>query len=234
VAPSLHAAGRYRLLALQQRLQLAGTHAVRRRGAGLAFSNLREYVRGDDPRFIDWKHSARREKLISREYSVEQGQTLLIAVDSGRMMTELAGDRSRFELALSSALALAAVAVASGDKVGFLVFDDTIRAMVPAASGPRVLHAIRKAVVGVVPKMAEPDYALAFARLSSQQRSRALIVLFTDVIDPRASRSVSSEHDARRSPSSPDGRSSPERFALRRGRGWSARETGIGFQGGGR
>lgn len=190
VAPSLQTAGRYRLLALQQRLQLAGAHAVRKRGAGMAFSNLREYVRGDDPRFIDWKHSARREKLISREYSVEQGQTLLIAVDAGRMMTELAGDRSRFELALSSALALASVAISTGDKVGFIVFDDSIRALIAPASGPRALHAIRNAVIGVGPTMTEPDYAKAFAKLSSQQRSRSLVVVFTDVIDPRASRSV--------------------------------------------
>ncbi len=66
VAPSLTIAGRYRMLALQHRLQLAGLHRMRQRGSGMAFSNLREYVRGDDPRLVDWKQTARRQKLITR------------------------------------------------------------------------------------------------------------------------------------------------------------------------
>jgi uncharacterized protein (DUF58 family) len=106
------------------------------------------------------------------------------------MMTELAGDRSRFELALSSALALASVAIATGDKVGLIVFDDAIRASVAPMSGPRALQAFGNAVIGVSPTMTEPDYALAFTRLSAQQRSRSLIVFYTDVIDPLASRAV--------------------------------------------
>ncbi len=190
VTPSMTGVRRYRLLALQHRLQDAGVRAIRRRGDGTNFANLREYVTGDDPRRIDWKATARREKLITREYTVEQGQTVLVAVDAGRMMTQLAGPLSRFEHALSSATLLADVATQSGDQVGAIVFDDQVRAFVPAARGRPALQRLRDAFVPVRATMTEPDYAAAFRTLSARHRKRSLIVLYTDVIDPRASQSL--------------------------------------------
>jgi uncharacterized protein (DUF58 family) len=190
VAPSLAGIRRYRLLALQHRLRDMGVRAVRRRGEGTTFDTLREYVAGDEPRHVDWKASARRGTLITRQYTVEQGQTILIAIDSGRLMTQLAGPVSRFEQALSAALILADVAVGSGDRVGCMVFDDEPRVFVSAARGRAALAAIRAALIPVTPSMVEPDYAAAFRTLAARNRKRSLIVLFSDVIDPRASHAL--------------------------------------------
>ena len=190
VAPSIAGIGRFRLLALQQRLRDPGSRNIRRRGEGMSFAGLREYAIGDDPRRIDWKASARRDKLIAREFTVEQGQTVMIAVDAGRLMTQLAGDRSRFEHALSAALILADVALSNGDRVGCMVFDDDIRAYVPPGKGRATLQRIRDALVPAVATMAEPDYALAFRTLASRHRKRSLVVVFTDAIDVRASQSL--------------------------------------------
>ncbi|MBX6333412.1 MAG: DUF58 domain-containing protein, partial [Gemmatimonadaceae bacterium] len=190
VTPSLTGVRRFRLLALHHRLRDLGVRAIRRRGEGSNFSNLREYVTGDDPRHIDWKATARRQKLITREYTVEQGQTVMIAIDSGRMMTQLAGTISRFEYALSSATLLADVAVQSRDQVGLLLFDDEVRAFVPASRGREALERVRRALIPAVATMAEPDYAGAFRALAERHRKRSLIVLFTDVIDVRASQAL--------------------------------------------
>ncbi|MGH7718963.1 MAG: DUF58 domain-containing protein [Gemmatimonadaceae bacterium] len=190
VTPSLAGVRGYRLLSLQHRLRDAGVRAIRRRGEGTSFSALREYTLGDDPRHIDWKATARRRKLISREYAVEQGQTVLIAIDGGRMMTQIAGELPRFEYALSSAMVLADVAVHSGDRVGLILFDDEVRAFVPAARGAAALQGIRQALVPAKATMTEPDYAVAFRMLAARHRKRSLIVLFTDVIDPRASQAL--------------------------------------------
>jgi uncharacterized protein (DUF58 family) len=190
VTPSIAGLRRYRLLAVQHRLRDAGVRAIRRRGEGTSFTNLREYVLGDDPRHIDWKATARRDRLITREFAVEQGQTVLIAVDAGRMMTQLAGPFPRFEYALSSAMVLADVAVHSNDQVGLVVFDSEVRSFVPAARGATALENLRGALVPVVPRMVEPDYASAFRLLAARHRKRSLIVLFTDVIDARASQAL--------------------------------------------
>ena len=190
VAPSIAGIGRFRLLALQQRLRDAGSRNIRRRGEGMSFAGLREYAVGDDPRRIDWKASARRNKLIAREFTIEQGQTVMIAVDAGRLMTQLAGERSRFEHALSAALILADVALSNGDRVGCMVFDDDVRAYVPPGKGKATLQRIRDALVPAVATMAEPDYALAFRTLAARHRKRSLVVVFTDAIDVRASQSL--------------------------------------------
>ena len=190
VIPSIIGAGRYRLLAAQYRLRTAGQRVLRRRGAGTSFANLRDYVAGDDPRRIDWKATARRHRLISREFTVEQGQTIVIAIDCGRMMTQLAGDRPRFEYALASALMLADIALSTGDRVGLIVFDSRMRSYIAPTRAPGTLDAIRDALTGVTATMTEPDYAAAFRTLTERNRRRSLIVLFTDVIDVRSSRAI--------------------------------------------
>ena len=197
VTPSVANVRRFRLLAIQHRLYEAGVRAVRQRGEGRSFASLREYVVGDDPRHIDWKATARRGKAITREFTIEQSQSVFCLIDSGRSMTQLAGTYTRFEHALSAALVLTDVAASAGDRVGTLVFDDEVRTFVPAQRGHAALRTVRNALIPVRATLTEPDYAAAFRFLAARQRRRALIVFFTDVIDARASRALIA-HVARR------------------------------------
>ncbi len=190
VAPSLGGVKRFRWMAVHHRLSTVGVRQARRRGEGRSFARLRDYVVGDDPRHIDWKATARRGHPITREFTVEQSQTVFLLIDAGRSMTQLAGPYPRFEYALSAALLLADVAITAGDYIGALVFDDEPRAFMPAQRGVRALHSLRTALVSVQPTFVEPDYAAAFRALAQRQRKRALIVLVTDVIDTRASRAL--------------------------------------------
>jgi uncharacterized protein (DUF58 family) len=190
VVPSLANVRRFRLLAMQHRLQDVGVRALRRRGEGRSFAGLREYVPGDDPRNIDWKSTARHERMMLREFTIERSQTVMTLVDCGRAMTQMAGDFARMEHVLSAAMLLTDVAAVSGDQVGALAFDDSVRAFVPPQRGRAALGAVRQALSGVTASLAEPDYAAAFRMLALRQRRRALIVFFTDVIDARASRSL--------------------------------------------
>ncbi|MEP7065153.1 MAG: DUF58 domain-containing protein [Gemmatimonadota bacterium] len=190
VTPSLAGVRNLRLLAVQHRLRDAGIRSIRRRGEGSSFASLREYSVGDDPRHVDWKATARRQKLMTREFTVEQGQTMMIAVDAGRMMTQLASGVPRFEYALSAATLLASVAVQAGDQVGLLLFDNELRAFVPPARGEKAMRSIRQALIPARATLTEPDYASAFRTLATRHRKRSLIVLITDVIDPRSSQAV--------------------------------------------
>ncbi len=190
VVPSLSQVRKFRLLAVQRRLRDAGVRQVRRRGGGMTFDSLREYVAGDDPRHIDWKASGRRGIAQVRQYTVEQGQTVILALDAGRLMTQMAGDRSRFEYAINSCLVLADVALQGRDKIGLLVFDDQIRGWVPPSTGTAAMRAIRSTLAASDARLVEPDYALASRTLAQRQRSRALVICLSDVIDVRASRAV--------------------------------------------
>jgi uncharacterized protein (DUF58 family) len=190
VAPSLAPVRRFRLRALQARTRDTGPRVLRHRGESLTFAGLRAYAPGDDPRRIDWKATARQRVPIMREYNLEQGQTVFLAVDAGRLMTQEADGVPRFEQALSAAVVLSTVAVDAGDKVGLMVFDDSVRVFLPPRAGVAAVRAIRDTLVAVQPALVEPDYAAAFATIAARQRRRALVVLFSDVIDARSSRAV--------------------------------------------
>ena len=189
VVPSLTNVRRFRLLAMQQRLSDVGVRALKRRGEGNAFAGLREYVPGDDPRFVDWKATARHGRLISREHTIERSQVVISMIDCGRAMTQLAGQYSRLDHVLSASLVLSDVAATSGDRVGLIAFDDAIRAVVAPQRGRTALRSLRAAISGLEARVVEPDYAAAFRVLATSQPRRALVVFFTDVIDVRAARS---------------------------------------------
>ncbi|MBV9775374.1 MAG: DUF58 domain-containing protein [Gemmatimonadetes bacterium] len=185
VQPGVLEVRRYRLLGLRNRLHEAGIRNVRQRGEGGSFESLREYVRGDDPRTLDWKASARRGTLTVRQYEAERRQNVLLAIDAGRLMTQRIDGRERIDHALSAALLLADVAAQHGDRVGLLVFADRVEQYLPPA---RVsLSRLADALGSVQARMVEPNYPAAFTYLAKQLRRRSLLVIFTDVIDAAAS-----------------------------------------------
>ena len=80
---------------------------MRRRGSGWEFESLRDYVSGDDVRLMDWKATARRRKLIVRNQEAERNQTILLLIDSGRLMNAEVGGASKLDHAINAALVLA-------------------------------------------------------------------------------------------------------------------------------
>jgi uncharacterized protein (DUF58 family) len=184
VQPGLLDLRRHRLLALHDR-SVPGIRAVRERAEGREFERLREYVRGDDTRRIDWKATARRGSLIVREYEAERSQNVVLAIDAGRLMTERIAGRERLDHALSAALVLADAAANRSDAVGALLFADEVQAFLPPARNP--LTRVAATLSQVEARMVEPDYPAAFHYLGRKLRRRSLIVLFTDVVDPAVS-----------------------------------------------
>ena len=184
VQPGLLDLRRHRVLALHDR-SVPGARAVRERAEGREFERLREYVRGDDTRRIDWKATARRGELIVREYEAERSQNVVLALDAGRLMTERIAGRERLDHALAAALVLADAAATRGDAVGVLLFADHVQAFLPPARNP--LTQIAATLAQVEARMVEPDYPAAFHYLGRKLRRRSLIVLFTDVVDPAVS-----------------------------------------------
>src|SRR5256885_10750185 len=78
-----------------KRLEL-GRQPFRRLGEGRLFESLREWVPGDDLRHIDWKATAKRRKVITRQYEAERRQQVLLVLDTGRLLTaEIAGGSRR-------------------------------------------------------------------------------------------------------------------------------------------
>ncbi len=187
VYPNLRNAALRALPTQAQRRREAGFRNLRRLGEGRSFESLREWTAGDDSRAIDWKATARRGHLMTRQYEDERRQQVMMLIDAGRMLTADVGGRPRLEAAIDAALELAHSAVRHDDDVGLLVFADEILKYVPPARGRRALRQVLDGLSTIEGRVVEPHYPAAFAFLASKSRRRALSVLFTDVIDRTAS-----------------------------------------------
>jgi uncharacterized protein (DUF58 family) len=160
--------------------------AIRLPGGESEFECLREYSRDDEYRSIDWKATARRHKIISRQYQLERNQSIVFALDCGRLMTEPIGGLPVFDHALNSALMLAWVAARAGDHIGAFAFADEVRTFIAPAGGADVVRRLVRSMFDVHASLVETDYRSAFVRLGAQLRKRSLVVLFTQVIDDRS------------------------------------------------
>lgn len=174
---------RARALPTARRRREAGQRPERIAGEGRELDGLREWVPGDDTRIVDWKATARRGKPIVRRYRDERRQPVLLALDAGRLMATEHEGRSRFDAAVDAAAALAWAAHAHDDDVGLLVFEAESRLVRAPRRGRAGLRAVLAGLAGASAAPVEPDYPRAFSELARRQRRRALVVLFTDVVD---------------------------------------------------
>jgi uncharacterized protein (DUF58 family) len=182
VYPDLKQLQAFDLLARDSR-EYALVRVSRMKGGESEFARLRDQVPDDEHRAIDWKATARRQRLTVREYQLESNQNLLFMLDAGRMMTGLEAGLSRFDHALNASLMLSHVASRTGDRVGMLGFDQTVRVFVSPSGGPSATRRLIQAAYDLHPELVEPDYERAFSYLSSRVRSRTLVILFSHVID---------------------------------------------------
>ncbi|HYJ47243.1 MAG TPA: DUF58 domain-containing protein [Pyrinomonadaceae bacterium] len=190
VYPNMRRAREAELKALGARSLVASHRRTSWRGEGREFESLRDYVRGDELRHISWTTTARRGKLTTRQYQIERDQTVMIALDAGRLMTARIEDETKLDLAVHAALALMSAAARGGDNAGLAVFGRHIKTYLPPKRGVEHLDATLEALHAVEPEMIEPSYARAFQFIASNCKRRALVVVLTDLVDEEGSRDL--------------------------------------------
>lgn len=192
VYPNLRAIVSFELL-LRRHLQAAQVRTSLLRGGASEFARLRDYTTDDDFRSVDWKATARRNVLTSREYQLESDQNLMLVIDSGRLMTAQAGGLAQFDHALNAALLLAHVASRAGDRAGLLCFDEEPSAFMAPESGVKATQKMIRTAYALKPRLAESSYLSGLGFLHQKIKQRALIVLFTQVIDDSAAAELLSQ-----------------------------------------
>jgi uncharacterized protein (DUF58 family) len=183
VYPDIRAVRRFDLLARRNRLAEIGLKLWRLRGQGGEFERLREYRREDAWRHIDWKATAKHERLISREYSVERNQNILILLDCGRTMANETEGISHLDRGLNAAIILSYIALGQGDNVALLAFSNRIERAVGPVRGKPAIQTLIRQTFDLEPRWEASDYALACDELLRRQRKRALVLLITHTLD---------------------------------------------------
>jgi uncharacterized protein (DUF58 family) len=163
--------------------QRAPVRVRRRTGGESEFERLRPYVAGDSYRAVDWKATARRRELVSREYGQEVNQNVLLVLDAGRTMSGRFGELTGFDHGLNASMLLGQAALKHGDRVGLMCFDREVRCWVPPRGGARSGARLIRGVYDIFPTLHEPDYAGALRELAQRVRRRSLVVLVTAIQD---------------------------------------------------
>lgn len=159
--------------------ELDGNTSVQVRGQGTEFDSLREYVRGDDVRSIDWRATARSTTTMLRTWRPERDRHVVIVIDTGRTAAARVGDGVRLDAAMEAALLLAALANRAGDHTHLLMFDRVTRARVTRVDGPALLPALVDAMAPVEAQLIDTDWDAAFAQVRALTSRPSLVVLLT-------------------------------------------------------
>lgn len=153
------------------------------RGEGSDFHALKEFQTGMDLGDIDWKQSARHAKLIGREYRTERNHHVLLALDTGRLMSAPAAGLPRIDRAINAALLLAFVSLRMGDRVGLFAFDSRPRLASGLASGSAAFPLLHRLCAQVEYSTEETNFTLGLTALAGRLDRRAVVVVFTDFAD---------------------------------------------------
>lgn len=183
VYPNLNMLERYHLLARSNHLAVLGIRRVRMRGASSEFESLRDYVRGDDVRQLDWKATARRSRLIVRNQEAERHQTVLLLLDCGRLMNATENGVAKLDHAVNAALLLSHVALARGDRVGLCTFSSKVHSWLVPRGNLAQNRLIADALYDLRGDYSESDHGRCLKFVAARYPKRSLLVVLTDFVD---------------------------------------------------
>jgi len=189
VYPDVHAARELEMLRRKGRDD-ARMGSLRVRGGDTEFERLRPYQLGDEVRHVDWRASARRDDLTVRQFQAESNQNVVFAIDIGRGMRGESAGITSVDRALNAALLAADVALRGGDKAGFMAFDDLPRTFLKPSGGRAGGRKLTRTVYDLEAGLTATDYRAAMTFLRAKMRARSLLVVFTNLLEPRSAKEL--------------------------------------------
>jgi uncharacterized protein (DUF58 family) len=180
VYPSYIQMRKYQLLAVSNRLQEVGVKRIRKLGHSMEFEQIKEYVRGDDYRTINWKATARKDALMVNNFTDERSQQIYCIINKGRVMKMPFGGMTLMDYAINASLILCNVALVRQDKAGVVTFSETLDAFVPADKKTTQINKILETLYRQQTKYLESDFEKLFSAVRTRVTNRSLLVLFTN------------------------------------------------------
>ncbi len=180
VYPSYIQMRRYQLLAVSNRLQEAGVKRIRKLGHSMEFEQIKEYVRGDDFRTINWKATARKDSLMINNYTDERSQQIYCLINKGRVMKMPFGGMTLLDHAINASLVLSNVALVKQDKAGLITFAENLDAFVPADKKTTQMNLLLETLYKQETRFLEADFEKLFSVIRNRITNRSLLILFTN------------------------------------------------------
>jgi uncharacterized protein (DUF58 family) len=158
----------------------AGVKRMRKLGHSMEFEQIKEYVRGDDYRTINWKATARKGDLMVNNFTDERSQQIYCLVNKGRVMKMPFAGMTLLDYAINASLVLSGVALQKQDRAGLITFGKEVDAFLPADKKPTQINNILEALYNQQTNFLEPDLERLFSVVRNQITHRSLLILFTN------------------------------------------------------
>ena len=162
---------------------LYGVKPQYQQGEGSEFESLRDYVPGLDPRAIDWKHSARHRSLLCKEFRSERNHQIVLAFDTGHLMSEPLSGIAKLDHAVNAGLQLGYVSLRAGDRIGVYGFDSRVRVTSQPVGGVASFWRLQRAAAELDYSPDETNFTLGLSSLAARLDRRSLIILQTEFVD---------------------------------------------------
>ena len=180
VYPSFIQMRRYEIMAISNRLSEMGVKKIRRMGHHTEFDQIRDYIKGDDVRTINWKATARKGHLMVNQYQDEKSQQVFCMVDMGRTMKMPFDGMTLLDYAINTSLVISNIALLKHDKTGLLTFSDKVNALLPARNEGRHLKTIMEVLYNQQTDFREHNLEGLYGLVRQRIHQRSLLILFTN------------------------------------------------------
>ncbi|MBL7724246.1 MAG: DUF58 domain-containing protein [Chitinophagaceae bacterium] len=180
VYPSYMQMRRYQLLAVSNRLQEAGVKKIRKLGHSMEFEQIKEYVRGDDYRTINWKATARKNDLMVNNYTDERSQQIYCLINKGRVMKMPFHGLTLLDYSINASLVLSNVALVRQDKAGLITFEKNLDTFLAADKKPTQMNMVLETLYKQKTDFLEADFEKLFSVIRNRITNRSLLILFTN------------------------------------------------------
>jgi len=180
VYPSFLQMRKYELLSQTTIQTEHGNKRMRKIGHSMEFEQIKEYVRGDDIRSVNWKATARKGSLMVNNYTDEKSQQVYCIIDKGRLMKMPFGGLTLLDYAINSTLVLANVCLQKQDRIGLMTFANKMGSLLAADRKPIQRENILQLLYNQDTAFLESDYEMLYLQIRSRIKHRSLIVLYTN------------------------------------------------------
>lgn len=180
VYPSFMQLRNYELFSVKHKLNELGVHRRRVVGHSMEFDHIKEYIRGDDVRTLNWKATARRGNLMVNSYTEERSQLVYCVIDKGRTMKMPFGGLTLLDYAINATLVFSNVAMQKGDKSGLITFTGKQTEVLPASNKKVQLSKILDQLYSQSTDWMETDYERLGVHLRATLSQRSFLMLFTN------------------------------------------------------
>lgn len=180
VYPSFIQMRKFEMYAMSDRLVDIGVKKIRRIGHTMEFDQIKEYVRGDDVRSINWKATARSQNLMVNQFQDERSQQIINVIDKGRVMKMPFDGLHLLDYAINTSLVLSNISLIKEDKAGLITFSNKEVTVVKPERRRAHIQRIQEALYNVETNFLESDFERLIISLRRHINQRSLVMLYTN------------------------------------------------------